>query len=424
MVKGTGNILQNKQKLVILITAKFPYVPGEEFLETEIKYWKNYCDSQNIEMTIMPLNSSAIIRELPKGIELHLPLVGTTKNKLIKHLYIIAVFFKILFYREIMSQNIYNPRKIKKAVRAVRDIMFYKKILSDIIKYNLEKDLFFYTYWYDEVTYALQLLKEQYNFKLITRTHGHDLYEERMETGYMPMRRMFIKQIDRVFTITESANQYLSSTYGYPPKLLTTARLGVDDLNIICSPSLDGEYHIASCSSIIKVKRIDKIIDAILQLSLIEPDVLIYWTHIGAGHMEDEIQDLAKSKLIQGNTNFRFLGQLDNKQVFNFYKKNKVDVFLNVSEFEGVPVSIMEAISCRIPIIAPDVGGIRDMVRNKFNGKLIDSECTVEEITVALKNISFFKDQEIRNNGHELFEKYYDAKKNYPDWINNIILNT
>ena len=78
----------------------------------------------------------------------------------------------------------------------VDKLMFYKKILSDIIKYNLEKDLFFYTYWYDEVTYALQLLKEQYNFKLITRTHRLDLYEERMETGYMPMRRMFIKQID------------------------------------------------------------------------------------------------------------------------------------------------------------------------------------------------------------------------------------
>ena len=57
-------------------------------------------------------------------------------------------------------------------------------------------------------------------------------------------------------------------------------------------------------------------------------------------------------------------GHLDNNEIFNMYKNNSYDYFITLSESEGLPVSIMEAISCGIPVIATAVGGITEIVIN------------------------------------------------------------
>ncbi len=51
-------------------------------------------------------------------------------------------------------------------------------------------------------------------------------------------------------------------------------------------------------------------------------------------------------------------GGISNAEVFQFYRDNKVDLFVNASTSEGLPVSIMEAISFGIPSIATNVGGL------------------------------------------------------------------
>lgn len=48
---------------------------------------------------------------------------------------------------------------------------------------------------------------------------------------------------------------------------------------------------------------------------------------------------------------------LGNQLVYDFYRNNDVDVFVNLSESEGIPVSIIETISFGVPVVATDVGG-------------------------------------------------------------------
>lgn len=50
------------------------------------------------------------------------------------------------------------------------------------------------------------------------------------------------------------------------------------------------------------------------------------------------------------------MGYIANKDLLDWYKTNKPSIFINVSSSEGVPVSIMESMSCGIPTIATDVG--------------------------------------------------------------------
>lgn len=64
-----------------------------------------------------------------------------------------------------------------------------------------------------------------------------------------------------------------------------------------------------------------------------------------------------------------------NQQVYDYYKSNKVDVFVNVSYSEGLPVSLMEASSFGIPVIATDVGGSAEIIdKEQKNGFLLDKD--------------------------------------------------
>jgi glycosyltransferase involved in cell wall biosynthesis len=50
------------------------------------------------------------------------------------------------------------------------------------------------------------------------------------------------------------------------------------------------------------------------------------------------------------------------------------DVFAMPSRAEGLPLSLLEAGSARVPIIASAVGGIPELVRHEVNGLLIPSD--------------------------------------------------
>jgi colanic acid/amylovoran biosynthesis glycosyltransferase len=143
--------------------------------------------------------------------------------------------------------------------------------------------------------------------------------------------------------------------------------------------------------------------------------------HIGDGLLKTKLEKYSQEKLLKlENLEYNFLGFLRNKDIYNFYKNNNVDVFINVSESEGVPVSIMEAMSCHIPIIASNIGGVSDMIINNKNGILMSNNADLNEISNALTKIEFFKNFNTRKNSYQLYLSRYNAKKNYNEFINEI----
>lgn len=82
------------------------------------------------------------------------------------------------------------------------------------------------------------------------------------------------------------------------------------------------------------------------------------------------------------------------------------------SKFEGISLTTIEALACKIPSILYDVPGLRD-----FN---IDNECSIliKENSNALFNAilnlknDFEKQDLIRNNGEELVKRKYYMENN------------
>ena len=104
-----------------------------------------------------------------------------------------------------------------------------------------------------------------------------------------------------------------------------------------------------------------------------------------------EIQAMAARELT--DVQFQFLGNVDNKKIADIYRKEDVDFFINMSDSEGIPVSIMEAFSSGIPAIARNVGGISEIVNNT-NGFLLESLDTKYLEDTAEKIVKSFQEKE------------------------------
>jgi glycosyltransferase involved in cell wall biosynthesis len=102
-----------------------------------------------------------------------------------------------------------------------------------------------------------------------------------------------------------------------------------------------------------------------------------------------------------------------------FYRKNHVDLFINVSETEGIPVSIMEAMSFGIPCIATNVGGVNEIVNNT-NGFLVKKYFNndhVSEFIINYNKLDVLKKNEFRDQALNTWQSLYDQQTNCDDLI-------
>ena len=408
-----------KQK-VILITNTFPYSPGEEFLETELKYWG---ENDDVQLTIMPKSKTENLRKISKNISVNRTLSEQEhlkKNSL-------KAFAKILmspiFYKEIMNNRIYKLSQLKHTLVACRDYLFYKETLRGYIHQQEDQKLIFYSYWHTEVCYALQSLKSEFKqIRIISRIHGYDLYQERRQQKYMPLKKQFVNNLDKLYAISDKGREYAIQTYGFNQDIVKVSRLGVEDRNIKTPPSKEKMLHLVSCSYMTQVKQIDKIIDALSKHATQTLETTYLWTHIGDGALYNILYQTARNKLQKlPNVNFDFKGHLNNKDVYKFYATNHIDCFINVSESEGLPVTIMEAMSCHIPVIAPDIGSISEIVINKNNGIILPNNFSIETIVKALTLKKFFQNIHTRDNAYQTYINSFNAKNNYKSFQNHVV---
>ncbi|MFJ7830495.1 glycosyltransferase family 4 protein [Peribacillus sp. NPDC097284] len=111
------------------------------------------------------------------------------------------------------------------------------------------------------------------------------------------------------------------------------------------------------------------------------------------------------------------LGISENVDFLGF--RNDIDVLLKISDLavasslrEGLPVNIMEAMACGLPVVAVKNRGHSELVKNNQNGWLIDRN---DERNFTEKILKVFGDSELRikygKNGRKMIEYKYSTKK-------------
>lgn len=391
---------------VFLFTNNYPYANSETFLENEISFLSNSYD----QVVIIPLEKKEGGRTVSQNTEVWPPILTfNMKDKL--RLLIKGVFnlsSLSVGIKEFIGARVYVSKekrwKFFTFFFLFRAMNSNKELLRNL-KDNIEPDDILYFYWGDKSVMLLPAIKSFCQNKTFVRFHGSDLYEN-IGAGLIPFRKYILKFIDVALFISDNGKRYFIENYGESViSQLTVSRLGVFYRGI--NP-VDKEdfFHIVSCSNMVPLKRLNLIVAA---LRLI--DKRIRWTHIGSGPEMKSISDSVRE--LPFNINVILTGAKSNKEVIDFYQHNHIDLFVNVSETEGVPVSIMEALSCGIPVLATNVGGTGEIVDNNV-GELVDKSISAAEL--ARKILRFYNSDDLsmyRNKATERWKQLCDAEKNY-----------
>lgn len=86
------------------------------------------------------------------------------------------------------------------------------------------------------------------------------------------------------------------------------------------------------------------------------------------------------------------------------------DIFINTTNFDNTPVSVMEAMALGLPVVTTNVGGIPFLLKDEFDGLLVPKS-NEEEMVKAIISILKNKHPKLATNAREKVEKF--------SWNNN-----
>ncbi len=400
-------------KKLILFTRRFPYHTTEAFIESEI----TFLASRFQEILIFPTAIAPLKRSLPENVRVSTAFAETYKHK---NKRLLKALFSPKFYKALGEHKKYSGSAAGIKVLA----KYMATYLSYYDFFMKNKDItdaqVLYCYWLNEAPLALAQVNKNRNIsaKIIARAHRYDIYENLDSTQlFWPYRVQTINNTDAIFVISSDGKEYLENKYPQATSNIQVSKLGVTDRGHIAKSSPEDSFSIVSVSRVHLVKRVDLIYRSIAEFALLYPQKQILWTHFGDGPELGEIRLTALSK--PSNLTVLFRGNVANTVVYEHYLEQAVDVFINLSSSEGIPVSIMEATSFGIPAIATDVGGNGEIVGPQ-TGILLPQDPSTTQVAEALRAVLIGR-QVDKQQVKQYYLDHYNAERNYEQFSESIV---
>ena len=109
----------------------------------------------------------------------------------------------------------------------------------------------------------------------------------------------------------------------------------------------------------------------------------------------------------------------ESREFFQGMQTGGLDGLINVSESEGLPVSMMEAQMAGLPVIGTDVGGVSEIVRPD-TGILLPKDFTQDQFDAAVLALRDWKKTETREH---IAQKARDrfSLDNYKKFIDEVL---
>lgn len=402
------------KKRIVVLASTYPYGTGEKtFVEPELIRLK-----EDFDVVLVCLAPKAIRRhddnpsQIPQGVKLvHYQLASIPKLLWFSLKYLGSGFNEIkdiLRGKRHILGRLMDSMVLFVVAESISDFLQKTELLDSV------EDTVYYSYWFNVACLALCRLKDRHEgMRIVARLHGYDLYNERNRHLRQPWQEYMRDRCDRLLFISEHGLDYFKrhfSNESNEGKCLIN-RLGVEppEYSFSCRQN-DELFRIVSCSSVIPLKRVELILEALKGVS----DIKYEWVHFGSGTGLERLVSEAKAF----DVNLIAKGQVDNKSIYEYYATNSIDCFITTSSTEGCPVSIMEAEAFGIPIIGTAVGGIPEMIDG--NGYLIDANPDSSIVADAIMRLHAQTPeavQQMRERSHEIFLEKFDSRHNRDEFV-------
>ena len=329
---------------------------------------------------------------------------------------------EILTLSDNKNSNINDDFSVKRIDRNLPIIYRWLKTIFTIYKLGKNKDLIFVNGLGTEATIANIFLKKKIIRKIVgdpvweraySKAKISESFDEFQVKNYgfsislqKKVRSFSIKKSDIVVTPSKHLKNFILNL-GFKNKI-EIINNGVfipeENANIFTNDQI----NITIESRLVSHKNIKKIIRAISDLN----DPLIYLNIIGDG---PELNQLQKISLESNNKdNIIFHGKLNRDDINHIFLKS--DIYIQASNYEGLPHSLLEAMSYGIPVLCTPVGECKEILGNEDRGYILDLPVSKNNIKSKISEIIGEKD--IANKKGERGKDFINEKYNLTNSFN------
>ena len=329
---------------------------------------------------------------------------------------------EILTLSDNKNLNINDDFSVKRIDRNLPIIYRWLKTIFTIYKLGKNKDLIFVNGLGTETTIANIFLKKKIIRKIVgdpvwERTYSKakisESFDEFQVKNYgfsislqKKVRSFSIKKSDIVVTPSKHLKNFILNL-GFKNKI-EIINNGVfipeENTNIFTNDQI----NITIVSRLVSHKNIKKIIRAISDLN----DPLIYLNIIGDG---PELNQLQKISLESNNKdNIIFHGKLNRDDINHIFLKS--DIYIQASNYEGLPHSLLEAMSYGIPVLCTPVGECKEILGNEDRGYILD--LPVSKNNIKSKIIEIIGEKNIANKKGERGKDFINENYNLTNSFN------
>lgn len=259
------------------------------------------------------------------------------------------------------------------------------------------------------------LTKKLFNRKifLLSTKHGYSekyLLKYKNNPGKIPhdfyyyTTRFIIKQIDLNVTVSKSvSNLYYNIKLTSERMRYIHHGVNIPQSNNIEIPAISGEPKVLVVGRLEEIKGHSHLIDALPIVVKKYPDLKVLF--LGNGSLRNKL--IAQATELSISNNVEFLGF---QNPANYSPICKVMVIPSL--YEAFGLVYIEGFALKIPVIAFDVGGAKEIIKDNETGFLVNQEQTVElaeKIIYVLENP--VKAKEIIDNAYNEFLAYYNMDR-------------
>jgi colanic acid/amylovoran biosynthesis glycosyltransferase len=230
--------------------------------------------------------------------------------------------------------------------------------------------------------------------------HGYDAYRNDILNSYGKGYKELFKVAEKIIVVSKDMRKQLI-TLGCPEEKLNYLVYGVNTEKFKTS-ELKAKKYFVYCGRFVEKKSPQTIIQAFHHFYEQNKDYTLVM--IGDGPLLEECKHLRKKLNLE---NFiTFTGAISTEKIIAIYQEAvcflQHSVISTTNDSEGTPVSILEAMSFGLPVIATKHGGITDIITDTVTGFLINEH----DINGMVKKM-----QDVVNNSDQIKEIVLDARQ-------------
>ncbi len=387
---------QASQRSLVFITAEYPFGKQETFIENEITLLADAFD----RIIILPKSTPGRPRTVPQNCIIGRP-YGSNHHSI----------GRLILWKECL-RVMGHWSKSKIAYRSWQSI---NKRLTQIINSTngIHGELVYYSYWLDEGAMAAAFLMQRDGTPSVSRAHGWDVYPMRHPYKYLPFRSFLASSGLVVCPISKHGEKSLREQ-GF--KNVNLFYLGTHPIKKTESKDSQSTKTLVSISSFIELKRVQRIASIFLQLY--QRDPTWKWHHFGDGPLKDEVKGWLEMSGVQ---EYFFHGRQSNETIRCWLsERSHKTIFINQSTTEGIPVSMMEAMSVGIPCVGTNVGGVSEIIDDGNNGLLHDVDSSIETIAQLIQALDEACFLSMAEGARKTWKNKFNAEKNYTAFLKGL----